>query len=126
MVTRQTIRVLGAVAVLLIACSSGRGQTPVGVKRSEVLSLALFPKTVILTGPYQDARVIVSSIVGEKKGDVTARVSWSVADPQVAVVDSDGFVRPVSNGRTLLTAEWNGTKATAGIQVSGIRRTAPS
>ncbi len=125
MVNRENIAAVGAATILLLAGSAGLGQTPASSKR-ESIALTLFPKTIVLSGPYQDARVIASFTGGGKPRDVTPAVKWSLADARVATIDSDGFVRPLSNGRTILAAEWNGVKSFARIEVSGIRRTAPS
>ena len=117
--------VIAAAVGILVASSALGGQIRPSAKTG-VASLALYPKTIVLTGPYQDARVIASSTAAGKTRDVTPSVKWSTADAGVATVDPDGFVRPVKDGRTFLTAEWRGISARAGIEVRGIRSSPPS
>ena len=90
-------------------------------------ALGIFPKKITLEGAYSDARAIVSRTDHQPPKDVTSAVRWSIANEKVAIVDSDGVVRPKSNGITRLSAAFHGGAASAVVEVRGIRKgSAPS
>src|SRR5688500_1835371 len=56
-----------------------------------IQALVPTPATVLLNGPYAEARVLVEArLAGGERRDASARVAWKVADPTVAEVDALG------------------------------------
>ena len=80
-------------------------------------SLAILPGEISLTGPEARQFVLVERMVdGRAAGQVVEGVTFSVADPKIAVVE-DGFALPLADGTTTITAMANGQSASAQITV---------
>jgi hypothetical protein len=52
--------------------------------------------------------------------DLTRESTWRSLHPDIAAVDSAGYVRPVADGETAIEVEVDGQKTTVTVQVSGI------
>ncbi|MBI3698505.1 MAG: Ig-like domain-containing protein, partial [Acidobacteria bacterium] len=83
-------------------------------------TLSVLPGDVELRGPRAYQKLVVEAAWpdGHQK-DVTATVRLISADPKIATVDRDGFLRPVSDGSTTVTATLGASKAGVRVQVRG-------
>jgi hypothetical protein len=89
-------------------------------------NLVLLPSSARLVGPHARQRFVVErSEKGIGVGDVTGRASFAVDNPRVAVVDRDGFVRPVGDGLATITATVDGRVARATVSVEEAGRDEP-
>ena len=85
-------------------------------------SVSLDPSSVEMT--IFETATLVPTVLPEDANDKT--VSWSSADPTVAIVDGDGVVTAVGVGSTTITATANGADdvtATAEITVTDVTMT---
>jgi hypothetical protein len=88
--------------------------------------LVLLPSSARLVGPHARQRFVVErSDKGIGVGDVTGRAAFAVDNPCVAVVDRDGFVRPVGDGLATITATVDGRVARGFVSVEGSGRDEP-
>ncbi|MBI3667730.1 MAG: DUF1549 domain-containing protein, partial [Acidobacteria bacterium] len=80
--------------------------------------LALLPGDVDLRGPRSYQRIVVEATYpdGHQK-DVTTSARLVSADPKIASIDRDAYLRPVADGTTMLTASFAGRTATARVRV---------
>ncbi len=86
----------------------------------------LLPASARLVGPHARQRFVVErSDKGIGVGDVTGRAVFAVDNPRVAVVDRDGFVRPVGDGLATITATVDGRIARAAVSVEESGRDEP-
>src|SRR4051812_29602893 len=61
--------------------------------------LRLLPPSVRLQGPHARQRFVVERTEGDVgTADLSARAVFATDNPRVAVVDREGFVRPVGDG----------------------------
>jgi hypothetical protein len=76
-------------------------------KPAEVLAFNTAPESVTLNG-LDDARqlVLTATLAGNRLQDLTAAVTYDVADPKVVRVTSTGRVLPLTNGSTTITARF--------------------
>jgi hypothetical protein len=100
---------------------------PAGPKtKFAVETLAAMPARVTLHGPYAGARVLVDGrdSAGATQ-DMSAAVTLTIADPNVAEVDIDGIVHPRHNGATTLLARYGGREIRVPILVQGMASAGP-
>src|SRR5689334_750610 len=84
--------------------------------------LKILPTETTLNGPQAVQRLIVlTEDSGKVVGDSTAAAKFESANPAVAKVDSDGTVRAVGDGETVITASRDGQKATVKVKVVGTK-----
>jgi Protein of unknown function (DUF1553)/Protein of unknown function (DUF1549)/Bacterial Ig-like domain (group 2) len=82
---------------------------------------ALVPASPTLSGPHAHQRLLIENVVdGRFAGDKTAHAEFSSSNPDVATVDSEGIVRPLSDGEATITATLDGQSATATVAVKGM------
>jgi hypothetical protein len=83
--------------------------------------LTIVPARIVLEGRYTDARVIVEAAFSDGgMRDVSRQARLRLLDPRIATVDQDGFVRPLRNGATEITATLGGLSARVPVEVRGI------
>ncbi len=97
-------------ATMLSAACGGDPMEP------EVSRLIIVPEAGLVVGPNGAQRYIVSAFGPGGRVDDDL-VSWSIADPSVARVDTDGRVTAISVGTTTVSAELGGVTATADVEV---------
>jgi hypothetical protein len=88
--------------------------------------LVLLPTSARLVGPHARQRFVVErdeASIGV--GDVTSRAVFASDNERVAVVDRDGFVRPVGDGLATITATVDGHVARATVSVEDPGRDEP-
>ena len=90
-----------------------------GSVASAAASLEILPSSIQLNGPQARQQLLAEATVDGLQEDWTQQVEWTSSDPAVATVNTDGLIRPVSDGRTVITARANGQVAAAGVSVSG-------
>ncbi|HEY3394023.1 MAG TPA: DUF1549 domain-containing protein, partial [Lacipirellulaceae bacterium] len=79
---------------------------------------ALIPATSTLSGRNSNQQLLLEGVAdGRFVGDKTQQAAFSSTDPAVATVDDAGMVRPVANGKAVITAMIDGQSATAEIVV---------
>ena len=94
-------------------------------KSEAALRLSLHPATARLRGTRARQALAVTAI--DAKGleqDVTAQARFEISTPGVFSVTAQGVVTPVGEGKSILTASFQGATATAEIRVSRPRRVA--
>jgi hypothetical protein len=88
--------------------------------------VVLLPSSARLVGPHARQRFVVERIDGKVGvGDVTGRAVFASDNERVAVVDRDGFVRPVGDGVAVITATVDGRVARASVSVEDSGRDEP-
>src|SRR5437016_2921044 len=91
-----------------------------------VIAISIAPSSLVLTGPYATARVLVDgkNRTGELR-DVSAQVTFSTADRKFATVDESGLVVPRADGRTTIMARLGRLMTSIPVEVRGIAVAAP-
>jgi hypothetical protein len=88
--------------------------------------LVVLPGSIRLVGPHARHRIVVERTDhGVGVGDVTSRAVFATDNPHVAVVDRDGFVRPVGDGLATITATVDGQVARTFVSVEEFSRDEP-
>ena len=91
----------------------------VGSAASSAASLEILPPSIQLSGPQARQQLLAEATVDGVQQDWNQQAEWISSDPTVATVNADGLIRPVSDGRAVITARANGQIAEAGVSVSG-------
>jgi hypothetical protein len=81
-------------------------------------TLTVLPPSINLSTPESRQQLIAEAAVSNHQEDWTAKVKWSSSNPQVATVDANGFVKPVSDGDAIVSAD---NKASAKVHVSNAK-----
>ena len=81
-------------------------------------TLTVLPPSVNLRTPESRQQLIAEATVNNHQEDWTAKVKWSSSNPQVATVDSNGLVKPISDGEAVISAD---NKATARVHVANAK-----
>ena len=81
-------------------------------------TLTVLPPAVSLSTPESRQQLIAEATVANHQEDWTAKVKWSSSNPQVATVDANGFVKPVSDGDAVISADG---KASSRVHVSNTK-----
>jgi len=81
-------------------------------------TLAVLPPAVNLSTPESRQQLIAEATVSNHQEDWTAKVKWSSSNPQVASVDSNGLVKPISDGDAVISAD---TKAFTRVHVTNAK-----
>ncbi len=92
-------------------------------------SLTITPREFIIGGPDQQQRVLVQGSAKEKSDgrvfDYSRRAAYTVSDPKIAAVSTDGVVAPLGNGSCELKAVVGGQVVTAKLTVRDFDVTPP-
>jgi hypothetical protein len=93
---------------------------------SHAADLVLLPENVTLDGPKASQRLLVEVGEGGKFfGDRTTEATFSVDNPGIASVSSDGAVVPKADGTATLTASIGGRSAHAKVTVKNFASDTP-
>ena len=84
-------------------------------------SLEVLPPTTQLRGPQARQQFVAEATVDGVQQDWNHQVEWASSNPAVATVNADGLIRPVSDGKAVITAKANGLAAEAAVQVKGTK-----
>ena len=84
-------------------------------------SLEVLPPTTQLRGPQARQQLVAEATVDGVQQDWNHQVEWASSNPAVATVNADGLIRPVSDGKAVITAKANGLAAEAAVQVKGTK-----
>ncbi|MDQ6676558.1 MAG: Ig-like domain-containing protein, partial [Acidobacteriota bacterium] len=80
-------------------------------------TLQILPAAVTLSGPEARHQLLAEATVADHQEDWTRQAKWTSSDPSVATVDQTGQIKPVSDGKTRITAETQGQTASAQVTV---------
>jgi hypothetical protein len=83
---------------------------------------------VVLRGPWSSTQLIVTDEAASRPRDVSHAVTYEAETPGIVSIDSDGFVTPLANGKTLVVASLPGTSglpAPVEVVVEGFDQPAP-
>ncbi len=114
---------IGVCTVILAAVSLLISSSPAEAKPTSASHLQVIPQKIVLRGPYSETRVLVDQ--QSKAGspvEVGASSVMSILNPKVAVVDDEGIVRPIGNGKTELVVKYQGLDSKVPIAVSGVMK----
>jgi hypothetical protein len=115
-----------AVSVFLAASHAVAAPSRPSTPSPPIVALAARPATLLLDGPYAEARALVEArLAGGERRDVSDRVRWAVADRAVAAVDTLGTVRPLRDGKTALVARYRGREARVPVVAQGVNGAPP-
>jgi hypothetical protein len=93
---------------------------------SAAAELKLYPADIPLTGPRAAQQLLlIEEDAGSAVADRTATAKFTTANPNVAVVDETGLVKPVGDGETAITATANGKTAQAKVRVMKAKDPSP-
>ncbi len=92
---------------------------------SAIDAVVVEPPLSVLQGSRASSQLIATLIPSEGhqkafKSDLTRSVEWTSLDPEVAVVDDRGRVRPTGNGETRILAIGSSGQAEARVRVEGL------
>src|SRR5579864_3675874 len=79
--------------------------------------LAVLPGAVDLVGPEARQHLLAEASLADHQEDWTRKAEWRSSNPKVAMVDTTGEVRPMSDGEATITASAQGRTATATVRV---------
>ncbi len=80
--------------------------------------IAILPSSVAIPGPHYSQRLLVEGTFADgHQEELTARASVTISDSNVAKVDKDDFVHPISDGEATITATLLGNRATVPVAV---------
>lgn len=80
--------------------------------------LNVLPTKVHLNGPEASQLLILEQTDGAFQKDLSRETQWSSSNPQVASVDANGVVKPLSDGDAVITGKAGGMEASAGVKVT--------
>jgi uncharacterized protein YjdB len=83
------------------------------------------PSAVVLDNPEASQQLLVSVSADGRRIDRTRQVQYSVADPQVARIDSQGLVTPLSEGETEITIQDGAESSRIPVVVRGLKQPTP-
>lgn len=87
--------------------------------QAEEASLIIFPEQLKLVTKHDRQELIVQQKIGDQlHGQVRDNITWTSSDSKIVQVD-DGLLIPVANGKATITAEVNGKKVAAPVEVTG-------
>jgi hypothetical protein len=93
---------------------------------SRVLSLRLVPENQTLSGANPSQRFLVLGKYADGlEREITSQSRFSISDPALARVDSNGRVHALADGRTMLTTSFGGLLANSVIQIKGMAAERP-
>lgn len=84
--------------------------------------LKVLPEQAVLHGAREQIQLIARN---QSKQDVTRDVDWESANPDIAIVDKTGAVRPAGNGTATITATLNNETTTVQVEVRNMGVTRP-
>ncbi len=119
---------------LLAKAEPRRPENPVSMKKGKaqdieeppeeverLTRLAISPSSISLKGPNSYNQLLVAGTLDSGEVvDLTRLVRWEVPRP-IAEVEERGIIRPVSAGRTSVTAHFLGLRATASVEVKDLK-----
>jgi uncharacterized protein YjdB len=109
-----------ALSLALMSCGGGDSSTPTQPPTGAVPTSITFSVTN-LNFPSLGVTEQLSVTIRDQNGDpMTATVTWSSSDPQVASVSSAGLVTSVANGTAIITAAAGSASATLGVTVEQV------
>ena len=91
---------------------------------SGVLSQTGGKREIVLDGPYSSERALLEERTGANVRDVSGAAAFTVSDPKIAHME-DGILRPLRDGKTILTARLNGREVIIPVTVRGVARARP-
>jgi hypothetical protein len=96
----------------LLAC------VPIFAAPAFAAQLSVLPTKVHLNGPEASQLLILEQTDGAFQKDLSRETQWSSSNPQVASVDANGVVKPISDGDAVITGKAGGMEASAGVKVT--------
>ena len=86
------------------------------------------PPKIALNGPYGETRLLVEGLPAKGVGrDVSSDAEFTLADSKIAEVDGVGIVHALRDGKTVLTARYQGRTVSVPVMVTGVAKApAPS
>ena len=81
--------------------------------------ITIDPRQPLLRGRTETLQLVAHVMTGTVE-DATTKVTWSSSEPAIVEVDADGKVRGRASGRTFVTAERGGLKASVPVEVSWV------
>jgi hypothetical protein len=92
-----------------------------GARANADSTITLIPSNPKLSGRHSQQQLLVESVAdGRFVGDKTDHAQFTSSDPEVAVVDEKGLVRPIANGEATITATVDGQSSTAIVVIGGM------
>ncbi len=88
------------------------------------LALTGAKREIVLESPYASERVLIEQHNGSNVRDVSGGASLTITDATIASV-TDGIVRPLRDGKTILTAEFKDGSIQIPVTVQGIAGAKP-
>ncbi|MCA9047771.1 MAG: DUF1549 domain-containing protein [Planctomycetaceae bacterium] len=112
------------ILLLSVLMVSSAGKVP-AESPPQAKSLTVIPAQVHLTGKRAVQQLAVTAEAGQvTMRDVTSDAEFAVADPSVATI-RDGIVRPLADGRTVLSIRWGNSTTEVPISVQNSVQPAP-
>lgn len=88
--------------------------------------LQVYPEQVLLDGPRASQHIgVVGTYEGGATWDLSASAIYAVANPEVARIDSRGFVQPLKDGDTTIEVAVGGVKKAIPLNVKNNLKDAP-
>src|SRR5882724_8284238 len=81
-------------------------------------TLTVLPPSVSLSTPESRQQLIAEASVNGHHEDWTTKVKWSSSNSQVASVDANGLVKPISDGDAVISAD---SKASTKVHIANAK-----
>jgi hypothetical protein len=118
--------VIKFVTALQLAAALLLGPVSAAMTSDSASSIEVSPSAVVLNGPRDRVQIVASAKKeGDTVRDVTREIRWWAGDVACAIVDSQGSIRPVSDGGAELIGEWGGETIHVPVMVGGISQPRP-
>ncbi|QDU97558.1 DUF1549 and DUF1553 domain-containing protein [Lignipirellula cremea] len=103
------------------------GQTPEPASAAllSVESLTALPGQVVLTGARSRQQLLLDGAVGDQRVDLTRAATYVSQQPEVAVVDEQGVVRPRGDGSAVIVARYQDHAVNIPVEVRQFDEPAP-
>lgn len=105
-----------------VAAHAARPKAGSKAANSRLVSLAILPASISLTGPNATQRVVVEGSFSDgHQEDLTSKSKVTSSNPEYARVNDSGFIEPVADGKSTLRASGGALPATAPVEVQGTK-----
>ena len=94
---------------------------PLQAQTESEAGLEILPSTIELHGPQAHQQLLAQATSGGVQRDWTSNAAWTSENPEIAVVDAGGLVRPIGDGSAVIRVKADGLEAQVTVRVAGTR-----
>lgn len=87
--------------------------------KSALTRLTTYPAAIQLTGPRDEQRIgVIGDFAEGRSWELTRSATYKSSNPEIAEVDASGIVRPIRDGKTMITVTASGKSETVAVTVT--------